>query len=477
MRCSTWSRRSTRVQRPLRRARRGRRPRRRRPAGPPGRRAARARSTSWSTATSPRVPADALVVVAVGDPASRAGAWPTGSAAAGCGGRAGAGAPGGDGRGRRPPGRRRGAGRRRPGHDQRHHRPPRAGQRGRGRVPRLGGRRPRHAQPRACWSTARSRIGEGAFLGTGAIVTPGARSAPWAVVGAGAVVVHDVPAGRHRRSACPPAGPEPADRRSTDARQRPVVDRLDLAGSSRAAPRTAAGGRRAAPADRAGAARPGSAASVDDGVGQQVGPAHRDEPPGRRRRRPPRPAHPPRWPPRHAGGQRLHDRHRDALVVRRQHEQVGRGGDARRVGPVAEDRAPCRRGRGGRARPRSSSSSGPWPTITNRTSGRPGRHRPGRLEQVGVALRRPEVGDRDHQDLVGRRCRARPARRRGRRAARPRRRRRCRARYVRAASRWRAAIDVADLVGHGDHRVVEPEGGGVGGRVARLWDGQRLCSV
>jgi sugar O-acyltransferase (sialic acid O-acetyltransferase NeuD family) len=38
-------------------------------------------------------------------------------------------------------------------------------------------------------------LGEGAFLGTGAIVTPGRTIGPWAVIGAGAVVVHDVPKG------------------------------------------------------------------------------------------------------------------------------------------------------------------------------------------------------------------------------------------------------------------------------------------
>jgi len=38
-------------------------------------------------------------------------------------------------------------------------------------------------------------VGEGAFLGTGVIVTPGRVVGPWAVVGAGAVVVHDLPAG------------------------------------------------------------------------------------------------------------------------------------------------------------------------------------------------------------------------------------------------------------------------------------------
>ena len=38
-------------------------------------------------------------------------------------------------------------------------------------------------------------IGEGAFLGTGAIVTPGRSIGAWVMVGAGAVVVHDIPAG------------------------------------------------------------------------------------------------------------------------------------------------------------------------------------------------------------------------------------------------------------------------------------------
>jgi sugar O-acyltransferase (sialic acid O-acetyltransferase NeuD family) len=39
------------------------------------------------------------------------------------------------------------------------------------------------------------RVGEGAFLGSGVIVTPGRTIGRWAVVGAGAVVVHDVPEG------------------------------------------------------------------------------------------------------------------------------------------------------------------------------------------------------------------------------------------------------------------------------------------
>ena len=38
-------------------------------------------------------------------------------------------------------------------------------------------------------------VGEGAFLGSGAIVTPGRTIGPWAVIGAGAVVVRDVPEG------------------------------------------------------------------------------------------------------------------------------------------------------------------------------------------------------------------------------------------------------------------------------------------
>jgi sugar O-acyltransferase (sialic acid O-acetyltransferase NeuD family) len=36
-------------------------------------------------------------------------------------------------------------------------------------------------------------IGEGAFLGTAAVITPGRRVGPWSRVGAGAVVVDDVP--------------------------------------------------------------------------------------------------------------------------------------------------------------------------------------------------------------------------------------------------------------------------------------------
>jgi len=38
-------------------------------------------------------------------------------------------------------------------------------------------------------------VGEGAFLGTGAIITPGRTVGRWAVIGAGAVVVGDVPEG------------------------------------------------------------------------------------------------------------------------------------------------------------------------------------------------------------------------------------------------------------------------------------------
>ena len=124
--------------------------------------------------------------------------------------------------GRRPTRRRRGAGRRRPGHDERHH---------------------RRATCRSTWPpwcpTTRVigdhatlspgvlvngsvHVGEGAFLGTGAIVTPGPhRSVPWAVIGAGAVVVATCPRASPR-PACPPAGPEGR------AAQRPVVDRLDL---------------------------------------------------------------------------------------------------------------------------------------------------------------------------------------------------------------------------------------------------------
>jgi sugar O-acyltransferase (sialic acid O-acetyltransferase NeuD family) len=39
-------------------------------------------------------------------------------------------------------------------------------------------------------------IEEGAFLGIGSIVLPGARIGSWATVGAGSVVIHDVPPGR-----------------------------------------------------------------------------------------------------------------------------------------------------------------------------------------------------------------------------------------------------------------------------------------
>jgi acetyltransferase EpsM len=38
-------------------------------------------------------------------------------------------------------------------------------------------------------------LGEGAFLGTASVVTPGRTVGAWAVVGAGAIVVGDVPAG------------------------------------------------------------------------------------------------------------------------------------------------------------------------------------------------------------------------------------------------------------------------------------------
>ena len=53
-----------------------------------------------------------------------------------------------------------------------------------------------------------------------------------------------------------------------------------------------------------------------------------------------------------------------------------------------------------RCRARSSSSIGPRPTATNRTLRHPVDHLAGGREQVGVALGRPEVGDRADHDLV-----------------------------------------------------------------------------
>jgi len=51
-----------------------------------------------------------------------------------------------------------------------------------------------HVAPRVALGGG-SRVGEGALLGTGAVVLPGVSVGAWSVVGAGAVVIRDLPAG------------------------------------------------------------------------------------------------------------------------------------------------------------------------------------------------------------------------------------------------------------------------------------------
>ncbi len=101
------------------------------------------------------------------------------------------------------------------------------------------------------------------------------------------------------------------------------------------------------------------------------------------------------------GAHRLHERHREPLLVRGEDEDIRAGHQPGGVGAGAEEDEMRPRGPVPRAvRATSSASSGPRPTETKRTGLPAATREPGCFEEHVVSLLTAQVGDREGEDLV-----------------------------------------------------------------------------